>query len=75
MVEFSFLTDIKLMFMTVLAIALLTMLIGFLLAYFIEYGWLITIVLSIAGGVSIRKVITNRIDKEVEKEEGLNKKL
>lgn len=62
-------------FMTVLAIALLTMLIGFLLAYFIEYGWLITIVLSIAGGVSIRKVITNRIDKEVEKEEGLNKKL
>ena len=62
-------------FMTVLAIALLTMLIGFLLAYFIEYGWLITIVLSIAGGVSIRKVITNRIDKEVEKEEGLNKKM
>lgn len=62
-------------FMTVLAIALLTMLIGFLLAYFIEYGWLITIVLSIAGGISIRKVITNRLDKEVEKEEGLNKKL
>lgn len=62
-------------FMTILAIALLTMLIGFLLAYFIEYGWLITIVLSIAGGISIRKVITNRIDKEVEKEEGLNKKL
>ena len=62
-------------FMTILAIALLTMLIGFLLAYFIEYGWLITIVLSIAGGVSIRKVITNRIDKEVEKEERLNKKI
>ena len=62
-------------FMTILAIALLTMLIGFLLAYFIEYGWLITIVLAIAGGVSIRKVITNRIDKEVEKEEWLNKKL
>jgi hypothetical protein len=51
------------------------MLIGFLLAYFIEYGWLITIVLSIAGGISIRKVITNRLDKEVEKEEGLNKKM
>lgn len=62
-------------FMTILAIALLTMLIGFLLAYFIEYGWLITIVLSIAGGISIRKVITNRIDKEVEKEERLNKKM
>lgn len=62
-------------FMTVLAIALLTMLIGFLFAYFIEYGWLITIVLSVAGGVSIRKVITNRIDKEVEKKEELNKKL
>lgn len=62
-------------FMTILAIALLTMLIGFLLAYFIEYGWLITIVLSIAGGISIRKVITNRLDKEVEKEEGLNKKM
>ena len=62
-------------FMTVLAIALLTMLIGFLSVYFIKYGWIITIVLTIAGGVSIRKIITNRIVKELEKEEGINKKL
>jgi hypothetical protein len=62
-------------FMTVLAIALLTMLIGFLSVYFIEYGWIITMVLTIAGGVSIRKIVTNRIVKELEKEEGINKKL
>ena len=52
-------------FMTVLAIALLTML----------FGWIITIVLTIAGGVSIRKIIINRIIKELEKEEGINKKV
>ena len=62
-------------FMTVLAIALLTMLIGFLSVYFIEYGWIITIVLTIAGGVSIRKIIINRIIKELEKEENINKKV
>lgn len=62
-------------FMTVLAIALLTMLFGFLSVYFIEYGWIITIVLTIAGGVSIRKIIINRIIKELEKEEDINKKM
>lgn len=62
-------------FMTVLAIALLTMLFGFLSVYFIEYGWIITIVLTIAGGVSIRKIIINRIIKELEKEEDINKKI
>ena len=62
-------------FMTVLAIALLTMLFGFLSVYFIEYGWIITIVLTIAGGVSIRKIIINRIIKEIEKEEDINKEV
>lgn len=62
-------------FMTVLAIALLTMLFGFLSVYFIEYGWIITIVLTMAGGVSIRKIIINRIIKEIEKEEDINKKV
>lgn len=62
-------------FMTVLAIALLTMLIGFLSVYFLEYGWIITIVSTVAGGISIRKIVTNRIIKELQKEEELNKKV
>jgi CHASE2 domain-containing sensor protein len=62
-------------FMTVLAIALLTMLIGFLSVYFLEYGWIITIVSTVAGGISIRKIVTNRIIKELEKEEDINKKV
>jgi CHASE2 domain-containing sensor protein len=62
-------------FMTVLAIALLTMLIGFLSVYFLEYGWIITIVSTVAGGISIRKIVTNRIIKELQKEEELNKNL
>lgn len=55
-------------FMTVLIIALLTMLIGFLIAYFIKYGWLVTCILSIISGVSIKKIITNRINEELRKQ-------
>lgn len=49
-------------FMSVLAIAMLTMLIGFLLAYYIEWGWILTIVVTAIGGMSIRKIIIKRFD-------------
>lgn len=50
-------------FMSVLVIALLTMLIGFLLAYFLEWGWILTIVVTAIGGMSIRRIIIKRINK------------
>lgn len=49
-------------FMSVLVIALLTMLIGFLLAYFLDWGWILTIVVTAIGGMSIRKIIVKRFD-------------
>ena len=54
-------------FMTILIIALSAMIIGFLSAYFIDWGWIITIILSAAAGVIMRKIIIKRIDEEVEK--------
>lgn len=50
-------------FMSILVIAMVTMLIGFLLAYFLEWGWILTIVVTAIGGMSIRKVIIKKLDK------------
>ncbi len=50
-------------FMSVLVIAMLTMFIGFLLAYYIEWGWILTIVVTAIGGMSIRRIIIKRINK------------
>ena len=62
-------------FMTILIIALSTMIIGFLSAYFIDWGWIITIILSAAAGVIMRKIIIKRIDEEVEKYDNQEKTL
>ena len=51
-------------FMLVLAIALLTMLIGFLFGYFLDWGWMLTILACLFGGIGIRRVITKRLDDE-----------
>jgi 4-hydroxybenzoate polyprenyltransferase len=60
-------------FMSVLGVALLTMLIGFLLAYYIEWGWILTIVVTAIGGMSIRRIIIKRIDKMVNKKNNKRK--
>lgn len=48
---------------TLIGVTLLTMIVGFLLAYFIDWGWIVTIVVSCAGGLVIRKIITNKLDE------------
>lgn len=50
-------------FMSVLGIALGTMGISFLLAYFIDWGWIPAIMLCIGGGILIRKMVTKKLDK------------
>lgn len=49
--------------MSVLGIALGTMGISFLLAYFIDWGWIPAIMLCIGGGILIRKMVTKKLDK------------
>ena len=61
--------------MSILIIALSVMIIGFLLAYFIDWGWIITIILSAIAGIIIRKIITDRINKEIEKYDNQEKTL
>lgn len=49
-------------FMSVLGIALGTMGISFLLAYFIDWGWIPAIAMAICGGILIRKTVTKKLD-------------
>ena len=44
------------------AVAITVMAASFLLAYFIEWGWIAAIIAAIAGGAIIRKIITKRLD-------------
>lgn len=49
-------------FLTILAVALLTMVVAFLLAYFIDWGWVLSLVVGVTAGIAIRKIIIERIE-------------
>lgn len=52
--------------LSVILISVLAVIVGFILAYFIDWGWILTIILASISGLSIKRIIMNRIDKEVE---------
>lgn len=54
-------------FLLIMGISLITMIIAFLLAYFIEWGWILAIILACIGGVLIRKIIDRAIDNWIDK--------
>jgi hypothetical protein len=49
-------------FLKIAAVAITVMAASFLLAYFIEWGWIAAIIAAKAGGAIIRKIITKRLD-------------
>lgn len=49
-------------FMTILAVALIAMAVTFLLAYFIEWGWIPAIAVALAGGFVMRKIVIKKLD-------------
>lgn len=50
-------------FLLILGIIAITMLLSFLLAYFIEWGWIPAIVVACGGGLVIRRTVINKIDR------------
>lgn len=50
-------------FLTILAVALLTMVAAFLLAYFIEWGWVLSLMSVFIGAQMIRTIIIKRIEE------------
>lgn len=54
-------------FLLIMGISLITMIIAFLLAYFIEWGWILAIILTCIGGVLIKKIIDRAIDNWIDK--------
>lgn len=57
-------------FMTVLAVALVTMAVAFVTAYFIDWGWILSIVAAGIGGQAIRRVIVNKLNEKAEEDNG-----
>lgn len=50
-------------FLTILGVVMVTMGITFVLAYFIDWGWIPAIMLCIGGGILIRKMVTKKLDE------------
>lgn len=50
-------------FLTILGIALLTMLVAFLASYFLSWGWVIAMVAALVGGGAIRRIIVDKLDE------------
>lgn len=55
-------------FMTILAITLATMVVAFLLTYFITWGWIPAIAMAVGGGLLIRRVFAKRMDEVADNE-------
>lgn len=51
-------------FMTILAAALIAMAVTFLLAYFIEWGWIFAFPVCGVAGLYIRRKIINKIEED-----------
>ena len=49
--------------MSVILIALFTVIVGFVLSYFITWGWIPTIILAIVDGKIIKRIIDDRISE------------
>lgn len=52
-------------FMTILGIGLVALVVSFLLAYFIEWGGILSIVVACIGGVAMRRVFSKKMDEVV----------
>lgn len=50
-------------FLTILGVVMVTMGITFVLAYFIDWGWIPAIAMAICGGILIRKMVTKKLDE------------
>lgn len=55
-------------FLTILGVALTTIGITFLLAYFIDWGWIPAIAVALGGGFAIRRIVVKRLDELAEKD-------
>jgi uncharacterized membrane-anchored protein len=45
--------------------AVLSVIVAFLFAYFIEWGWILSIITAIAGGITMRKLAIKKINEWV----------
>lgn len=50
-------------FLTILAIACVAMLVAFVFARYISWGWIVSCLVGLLAGLFIRKVITRKLDE------------
>ena len=53
----------------IMVIGILTVVVGFLFAYFISWGWILSLVIAVAGGISMRLCINKMITEKIAKQE------
>lgn len=46
--------------------AVLSVIVAFLFAYFIEWGWILSIITAIAGGITMRKLAIKKINNWID---------
>ena len=52
-----------------MVIGILTVVVGFMFAYFISWGWVLSLVIAVAGGFSMRLCINKMITEKIAKQE------
>ena len=50
-------------FMLIFTIALLSIVLAFITAYFISWGWILSIIIAIIGGYSMREILFNKLNE------------
>lgn len=57
----------------IICTGVLSVVIAFLFAYFISWGWILSLVIAIAGGITMRIFINKLIDEFAAKNEDIKK--
>jgi hypothetical protein len=50
-------------FLMLLVAVILIKVVAFLLAYFIEWGWILAILVAVGGGFILRKMVIKKLDE------------
>jgi hypothetical protein len=57
----------------IICTGVLSVVIAFLFAYFISWGWILSLVIAVAGGITMRIFINKLIDEFASKNEDIKK--
>lgn len=51
-------------FLKLIVVVLITIILSFVVSYFLSWGWIIAVSLGASGGLLIRKMVAKKIDEQ-----------